>query len=334
MALEQFARTPGPAQAERPSPRLSSSRPGGQPITIGLVNNMPDAALTATETQFRRLIEGAAGAREVRLKLFSIPQIVRSQSLRESMADRYASTDTLDAAGVDALIVTGAEPMAAQLTGEPYWEALAALVDWAEANTVSTLWSCLAAHAAVLHLHGVARQPLPAKCSGVFRVVKAGRDPLYAGAIGPMFTPHSRQNGLDEQALVAKGYKILTRSDQIGVDAFSRAGHSLFVFLQGHPEYDADSLSMEYRRDVRRFIRGERSAHPAVPAGYFDGLAERRLQALAVRTMADPRPAHLLECAKIIAAHPPEGRWMSTTRNLYRNWLDLVAAGVKARASA
>jgi homoserine O-succinyltransferase len=186
----------------------------------------------------------------------------------------------------------------------------------------------------VLHLDGIQRRALPVKLSGVFSVNKTGRHPLLPGAGGAVFTPHSRQNGLDEGELVAKGYKILSRSDVTGVDAFVREAESLFVFFQGHPEYDADSLMMEYRRDVRRFIRGERARHPQVPTGYFAPMVERRLQALATRTIADPRPAMLLECSKTIAAHPPEGHWMSATQRLYRHWLDLVAAGVKARLSA
>ncbi len=331
MSMEQLDRHPDAVHLPRRAPPAYLHQGAARPITIGLVNNMPDAALSATEAQFRRLIERAAGERQVRLKLFSIPDVARSETARDHMAERYASTETLPSAGVDALIVTGAEPMAAALQDEPYWPSLTALVDWAEANSVSTVWSCLAAHAAVLHLDGISRHPLPAKLSGVFSIAKVGRHPLLTGAAGPLFTPHSRQNGLDEGELIAKGYKIVTRSAAAGVDAFTREGASLFVFFQGHPEYDADSLMMEYRRDVRRFIRGERGHHPEVPSGYFEPVVERRLQDLAARTLQDPRPAMLLECAKIIAAHPPEGRWRAGTQRIYRNWLDLVAAGVKAR---
>src|SRR5436190_1827131 len=54
------------------------------------------------------------------------------------------------------------------LDGEPYWHELTRLIDWACTNTLSAYWSCLAAHAAVLHLDGVSRRRLPVKCSGVY----------------------------------------------------------------------------------------------------------------------------------------------------------------------
>ena len=326
-------------QGGDPDPRWATRAPrkqngGRAPITIGLVNNMPDAALSATEAQFRQLVESSAGDRQVRLKLFSIPEVSRSEAARDYMQGRYASTEALSDSGVDALIVTGAEPLALTLEDEPYWESLTGLVDWAETNTVSTLWSCLAAHAAVQHLDGVRRQPLTRKLSGVFRVERTGRDALFIGANQPLLIPHSRQNGLSEQELEAKGYRVLTRSDIVGVDSFTRQGASLFLFLQGHPEYGPDSLMMEYRRDVRRFIRGERSRHPALPSGYFDGPTAQRLEILAQRTAADPRPANLLECARIIAASPPKDSWAGSTQRLYSNWIDLVEVGIKARLTA
>ena len=37
---------------------------------------------------------------------------------------------------------------------------------------------------------------------------------------------------------------------------------SQFVFLQGHPEYDANSLAREYRRDMDRYMRGETEREP------------------------------------------------------------------------
>ena len=333
---------PDVGQGWSPTPRRR-----GPALTIGLVNNMPDAALAATERQFRRLVESNATGRPVKLKLFSIPDIPRSEGARDYMrGEAYASTYSLPASGVDALIVTGAEPLAKDLRGEPYWRSLAALVDWAEANTVSTLWSCLAAHAAVLHLDGIERRPLPAKCSGVFPVTRATRHPLLTGQLSRAPVPHSRLNTLSEADLAAKGYTVLTRSDTIGVDAFIRQtgagageadagrGGSLFVFLQGHPEYDADSLALEYRRDVRRFLNGEREVHPTVPTGYFEPDIEAALIALANEAMHRPTASMLSQTAKLVAATPPAHQWSSATLRFYRNWLCLIEARAKAQTPA
>ncbi len=114
-------------------------------VHVGLVNNMPDAALRATELQFARLLKASAGALDVRLRLFSLRSIPRSEDARARMAGFYDDAGFLQAANIDALIVTGAQPVTTDLRDEPYWAELAHLIDWAEIGTISTLFSCLAA---------------------------------------------------------------------------------------------------------------------------------------------------------------------------------------------
>ncbi len=73
-----------------------------------------------------------------------------------------------------------------------------------------------------------------------------------------------------------------------GVDAFAKQDGSFFLFFQGHPEYDADTLFREYRRDVARFLGGEREAYPALPQNYFDDVATALAEAFADRAMRRP----------------------------------------------
>src|SRR5271168_4428459 len=140
----------------------------GNCITIGLVNNMPDAVVEATERQFVDLIRQAAPDAVVLLKLFAIPELPRSDAMRAELAERYRDISELWDTPLDGLIVTGAEPRAKNLKDEPYWDTLSAVVDWARDHTASTIWSCLAAHAAVLHTDGIVRQALTEKQFGVF----------------------------------------------------------------------------------------------------------------------------------------------------------------------
>ena len=192
----------------RPFPVAVSRR---APIEIGLLNNMPDAALHATERQFASLLKAAAGPHEVRLRFYSLPEVPRGEYTRVYMGALYGELDEMFDANLDGLIVTGAEPRAAELADEPYWNRLARVIDWAEANVAASYWSCLAAHAAVQHLDGVRRVPLAAKCSGVFDCDVVGEDALLTHLHEPIRAPHSRLNGLDEQELAAHGYTVLTR---------------------------------------------------------------------------------------------------------------------------
>ncbi len=317
--LQRTAAAPG---READAPRL----------TIGLLNNMPDSALCATERQFDDLLAEAAGGGRVQLRLFALPHVRRGRDALALMAGRYERAATLADAGLDGLIVTGLEPQAADLRDEAYWPDLARVIDWTEAAGLPTVWSCLAAHAAVLRLSNVHRRPLTAKLSGVFASEAVSDDPLVAGAPQPFLTPHSRLNGLVETDLDLRGYRVLTRS-RAGVDAFVRREGGVALFLQGHPEYDADTLAREYLRDVARFLKGQRPQHPRPPTGYFDAETESALSALAGISRAAPSLERLPRYAAAVRA-PPRQTWRASAVSLYRNWLAEIAEQAAAPRAA
>jgi homoserine O-succinyltransferase len=291
-------------------------------IHVGLVNNMPDTAMRATELQFARLLKEAAGSLDVQLHLFSLAAIARGDVARSRMEGFYADAATLPMAGIDALIITGAEPRAANLADENYWPSLAQLIDWAQIGTVSAMFSCLAAHAAVQHISGIERAPLPRKLSGIFTAARMGDDPLQTGMQSRIHVPHSRRNGIPEGELVRHGYRILTRLDE-GVDSFTRImpGHSQFLFLQGHPEYGAESLGREYLRDMGRFLRGE-IERPYVPENYFDRATENALAELDMQTKG---PEDLSRYNAVVMGALPLHSWRGHTLKLFGNWLASIA---------
>ncbi len=303
-------------------------------LTVGLVNNMPDAALRATERQFATLLERAAGERVVRLKLYHLPGVARGEAAGAHLRVASAPVTALDRNRPDALIVTGCEPRAASLRDEPFWEPMARLADWAARHTTSTLWSCLAAHAAVLHLDGVERHRLPAKRSGVFACTPRGRHALLRGAPARLRMAHSRLNDLAGAELAAAGYDVLTTSVEAGANLFARQmDGSLFVFVQGHPEYDPDSLAREYRRDLARYLRGERDGMPGLPEHYFDAATAAAFQAVATLAAADRRAVGLRDLPRTLGLAPGLAEtWGDTVVPVVRAWLDLAAerAGVPA----
>lgn len=294
-------------------------------IEIGLVNNMPDAALRATEKQFIDLLGAATGDRVVRLHLFSLPSVARGNAARAHIRSGYAEIGDLRAGRLDALIVTGAEPIRPSLSDEPYWRDLTDIVDWAEHNTISTIWSCLAAHAAVLHLDGIGRHRLPEKRFGLFECTRTSGHPLVEDISGPIRIPHSRWNDLEEGELRAHGYQVLTRSAEAGVDMFAKQWSSLFLFFQGHPEYNVDTLFREYRRDMARYLRGERDLCPALPLHYFDSRTEKAFARLVERVEADRSPAALARLPEWGLRDASIEAWRSSAVRVYRNWLHFVA---------
>ena len=293
-------------------------------LDIGLINNMPDAALEATERQFLALLDAAAGGIVVPLRPYALPDVTRTDSGRQRVRNFYSGLRELWNSNLDGLIVTGAEPKTADLTAESYWESLVGVLEWAEHNTYSTVWSCLAAHAALLHTDGIRRRALSEKCFGVFQCIQGSDHQLTAGA-SRLRMPHSRWNDVPENALVECGYRILTRSEA-GVDMFVKQRRSLFVFLQGHPEYETNTLLLEYRRDIRRFLRREREIYPPVPRGYFDGKTVEMLAALRDRALRERNEEFLDHFPRAGVGGKLTNTWGSAAVCLYRNWLQYMCA--------
>jgi homoserine O-succinyltransferase/O-acetyltransferase len=305
--------------------RRESARHSWRRITIGLVNNMPDAAIVATERQFTNVLDAASDDIDVRLRFYALPQVPRSPETRTILAQQYGDATALDGESLDALIITGAQPIAQNIVDEPYWEALSGLIEWAEAHTASTILSCLSAHAGALLFSGIHRRRLAKKCSGVFAFEVANDHRLTQGAGSEWVMPQSRYNELDEEELERHGYTILSRSPTVGVDTFAKQMRSLIVFLQGHPEYEKDTLAREYRRDMSRHLAGDIAALPEIPPGYFSNEAEQALKQFCLRAQTErtvQTMAHYPEIAFGGAAATP---WSASTNLLYRNWLALIA---------
>jgi homoserine O-succinyltransferase/O-acetyltransferase len=306
---------------------MTERRPRHGAITVGLVNNMPDAALESTEAQFSALLAAGAGSRELRVRFSSFPELRRSRDAEARLARSYWPIETLLAERPDALIVTGTEPLAARLPDEPYWPRLTSLLEFAEKFTTASIWSCLAAHAAVEHFDGITRRRLAEKRCGVYQHALLPGHPLLAGVAAPLAMPHSRWNELPVDALRAAGYDVLSFSPETGADAFVRHRRSLMLFFQGHPEYEHTTLLKEYRRDVGRYLGAQQSHYPTLPHGYLSAEALSLLEGFKARALAERAPALLEQFPFAAVAAALRNTWRPAAVTLYRNWLDFIAAG-------
>jgi homoserine O-succinyltransferase len=293
-------------------------------ITIGLINNMPDEALKATERQFLSLLDSASDGMQIRLLHYMLPDVPRQETARRYLNSFYASVEDLWDGHLDGLIVTGREPLASNLKQEPYWESFTRLAEWAESNTYSTVWSCLAAHAAVLHLDGIVRVRRNDKLFGIFECARAAEHPLTSATPSRFRLPHSRWNGAPEEDLTACGYSVLTRSADAGVDTFIKQRKKLFVFFQGHPEYEFDTLLREYRRDIGRYFKGETETCPLIPQSYFDDDTVHALTLLRERSLCDRSEELLLEISTALGEKRIEKTWNASAITIYRNWLEYI----------
>jgi homoserine O-succinyltransferase len=289
-------------------------------LTVGFVNNMPDAAFEDTYRQFAGLLSTGDHEFDINLRGYCLPHVSRSDSVLKAASLRYEDVSSLYADPPDALIVTGLEPGSSDLDSERYWEDLAHLLRWAEATVPSTILSCLASHAAALAFDGISRRPLSAKQSGVFEQEVDIEHPLGRGLTRVVSLPHSRYNDIPAPALTSQ-YRVVISSPQSGWSVATRTSAGrVFVLLQGHPEYGPLTLLKEYRRDVRRFLEGVYEAHPAIPLDYLDAAGTELLEAFRERCESGP-VAPIDEFPYEEAAEHVCFGWERTSQRLFSNWI-------------
>jgi homoserine O-succinyltransferase/O-acetyltransferase len=299
--------------------------------TCAFVNNMPDPAFAATERQIAGLLDAGAGAETVELRRYIIKGVPRGDRTAPLIADGYSDlADLEDHPPPDLLIVTGSEPLAPTLADEPYWADLVWLLSWAQEQVQSMLLSCLTAHAALVVFDGLARTRLPAKCTGVFAQEVDRDHRLAAGLSSDVVLPHSRFNTVHTEAVRSAGYNVVLRSERSDWSVAAKlTDGSEVVLVQSHPEYTPPSLLLEYQRDVRRYLGGERDDLPCLPLHCVTGEDWSAAQHLQARMVAGERSPELLESFPFAdAVARASWQWRDDAIRLYANWL----AGIPNRS--
>ncbi|MFM8331844.1 MAG: homoserine O-succinyltransferase [Candidatus Methylumidiphilus sp.] len=295
-------------------------------LHIGLLNLMPDAALTATERQFLRLINDSNQIAQFYVHLFTLPELERGTEGLAHVQAHYETFAQIKASGLDALIVTGANVTQPDLAKEAFWNPLVEVVDWAYEHVTSTLFSCLTTHAVLQFRFGQKRRPLPAKRWGVFPHHLVERQhPLVVGVNTRFDVPHSRFNEISRDQFEEAGLRVLVEGEGAGVHlAVSRDGFRL-VFFQGHPEYDTISLLKEYKREVTRFACGAREDYPPFPESYFSPLAQAILDEYAeLVRIAKSQGESMPRFPEDLIAPKLDNTWHDTAEAILNNWVGKV----------
>lgn len=303
---------------------LSTERAAHQEIRelhVGLLNMMPDAALEATERQFYRLVGESNPIAQFYMHPFTLPALPRGEKAQAHIAQYYETFESIREAGLDALIITGANVTHPHLEDEPFWTPLIEVIDWAWDNVTSTLCSCLATHAVMQFRHGQTRVKQPNKIWGVFEHrVTDPRHPLVADVNTRFDVPHSRWNAISPAQFASAGVKVLVQSAEAGVHLAVSPDGLRTVFFQGHPEYDTVSLLKEYKRDLMLAVAGKTNAFPPFPTRYFNSQAQAVLTEFCRRTAAGESlvfpEAHVLPLL--------DNTWHDTAEAVIGNWIGCV----------
>lgn len=272
-----------------------------RPLRIAFLNLMPSAVLKDTEEHWFALVGGTP--------IQIIPELVclddeslASDARRQYLNAFYRSISQIKAEGVDGLIITGANVGDVPFEQVRFFEQLCEIIDWAHENVASTLYSCWAAHAALYHRYGIKREQYykegadRKKITGVFTHELPDHlvSPLTRGLSEEVQFPHSRWNGIPRAEVEKKSeLQILLESKEAGICLLTgRKGRE--VYIQGHPEYEANALAKEFFRDRAPDRFGENAPFPV-----------------------NCFPSNDL-------SKTPRNHWRSHARVLFDNWINYV----------
>lgn len=299
-------------------------------LHIGLLNMMPDAAFEVTERQYMGLIGACNQIVQFYVHPFTVGGLERDQATSAYIERYYRSFSELQQSGLDALIITGANVSNPDLPKEPFWKPLQEVVEWAQETVTSVMCSCLASHAIIEMLYGVKRSPLDRKKWGVFRHfhTDTGKAHPLLRDVNTLFdVPHSRWNTLDLADLEEAGVPVLVVTRQDDVHLATSPDGFRFIFSQGHPEYDINSLLKEYKREVLLFGDGARADYPPLPDNYFSERCERLgrgLERQARRLRREGRSLSPEEFQESEFEGCLHNTWGDTGKAIFNNWLGLV----------
>ncbi|WP_338429993.1 homoserine O-succinyltransferase [Synechococcus elongatus] len=255
-------------------------------LQVVVLNLMPTKV--TTETQIARVL--ANTPLQVELTLIHTASYQPTHTDPEHLRNFYRTFDQIRDRSFDGLIVTGAPVETLPWQAVDYWSELTTILEWSREAVRSSLFICWGAQAALQHFHGIEKQTLPAKRFGVFwHHLRDRSSPLVRGHDDDFLVPVSRHTEvITEEVLAQPQLQVLAESDEAGLHLLWDASrHRTYLF--NHPEYDADTLDREYRRDR------DKGLPINLPLNYYPN--------------DDPNQT-------------PRVRWRSHAQLLYTNWLN------------
>ena len=243
-----------------------------RPLNVLILNLMPTKIVT--ETQLLRKLSNSP--LQVTVEFLQTASYIPQHTDTSHLESFYTTFDQVKDRKFDGMIITGAPLDYVKFEDVTYWKELCAIMEWGKTHVHCTLHLCWAAYAGLYYFYGL------------HRVLKK-TSPLFRGFDDVFYAPQSRAMGIDADTIASvPELELMAVSDEAGV-AIVKTTDSRHLFVTCHPEYDADTLSREYYRDL------EKGLDPMIPVNYFPD--------------DDPSRA-------------PVVNWRSTGQLLYSNWLN------------
>lgn len=163
---------------------------------------------------------------------------------------------------LDGLLLTGAPIESIAFEEITYWKELEKIIAYAKNNIASTLGLCWGG-LALAKTMGIEKTVFPKKMFGVFKLENICRNHPVTGDLDDEFMcPVSSHSGILPKTLEAEhkngNVNLLARTKE-GYYVIFESSDKKFLIHLGHPEYEADRLVEEYRRDM---AKGRKDVEP------------------------------------------------------------------------
>ncbi len=257
-----------------------------RPLKIAILNIMPTKIVT--ETQLARVLGNTPLQVEID---FVHTSSHRSKNISEDHINEfYKDFSAIKNNKYDGLIITGAPVELLEFDDVDYWDELKEIMEWSKTNVTSTLHICWAAMAGLYYHYGIEKYSYDKKLFGVFKhKVKSKRTMLVRGFDDVFYVPHSRHSYVKlEDVEKVPELKVISTSKEAGL-YIAASKDKKQIFVTGHSEYDSDTLSKEYFRDL------DAGKPIDIPVNYF----------------LDDNPDN-----------PPVVSWRAHANLLFSNWLN------------
>ncbi len=231
-----------------------------RPLHIIIANLMPTKVVT--ETQLIRML--ANTPLQVDLHLLTMDSHASKNTDKRHLENFYKTFEEIKNQHFDGMIITGAPVEFLPFEEVDYWKELTEIFEYGKTNVFSTFHICWGAQAALYHHYGINKYIMPEKLFGVFRhELRDRKSELTRGFDDEFYAPHSRHSQIKkEDILKIRNLEILAESEETGPYIIASKDKRR-IFVQGHMEYDRETLNLEYERDIKKGLNID------VPKNYF-----------------------------------------------------------------
>lgn len=257
-----------------------------RPLNVLILNLMPTKVVT--ETQLLRKLSNTP--LQVKVEFLQTASYTPQHVDSEHMESFYTTFDQVKDRWFDGMIITGAPLEGMAFEDVSYWEELCEIMEWSKKHVHCTMHICWGALAGLYYHYGIPTIEYAEKLSGIYsNSVLKKSSPLFRGFDDIFYAPHSRGVGIRAEDVAKVPELELISDSEEGGPTIMKSTDSRHFFVMCHLEYDANTLALEYQRDLAKGM----DQH--VPYNYFPD--------------DDPTKAPIVN-------------WRSAGQLLFSNWLN------------